>query len=213
MAEHAERAPGSSRVQEVFEELRASGKSTEEIFVAVFQDLKALARKMLSRQPAGDSMCASRLLSDLWIRLFGKSTAEFDWQSGSHFFNGMAHVMRHMLIDHARYRRAQIRNKDEVESLDGLLAVGVEAAQDPASAKNKNWFQEKADQTLALEESFKILEMENPRQAAIIELRVYGGLSEAETAEVLKVSSETVTKEFAKAKRRLAYHLKISRQA
>ena len=208
MAEHFGQPLHAGRAKELFEELRASGKSNEEIFVAVYQDLKLLAHKMLGRQPAGNSMHASRLLSDLWMRKFGKSAAEFDWETGAHFFNGMAKAMRYLLIDHARQRRALIRGKGEVAPLDGLMEMGIEAPQDPADTKNRNWLQEKADQTLVLEQSFRQLEADNPRQAAIVDLRVYGGLSEAEAAEVLGVSSETITKEFAKAKRHLAHYLK-----
>jgi RNA polymerase sigma factor (TIGR02999 family) len=210
MAEQAGQPLHTHRAQEVFEELRAAGKSNEEIFVAVYQDLKLLAQRMLGRQPAGNSMHASRLLSDLWMRKFNKTAAEFDWESGAHFFNSMARAMRQLLIDHARQRKALIRGKGDVASLDDLIEIGIEAPQDPAGTKNKNWLQDRADQALALEQSFRLLEADNPRQATIVELRVYGGLSEAETAQIVGVSSETVTKEFAKAKRRLAYYLKTS---
>lgn len=85
MAPQTRRCLHPHSVQEVFEELRALGKSNEEIFVAAYQDLKQLARKMLGREPAGNSMNASRLLNELWLRQFGKSTIEFDWTSGTHF--------------------------------------------------------------------------------------------------------------------------------
>jgi len=213
MTQPPEQALKVGRVRELFEELRAAGKSNEEIFLAFYQELKMLARKMLGRQPAGDSMHATRLLSDLWMRKFGRTAADFDWASGNHFFCCMAQSMRHLLIDYARQRKAQVRGKGEVASLDGLIDAGVEAVQDPTDLKNRNWVQEKADQTLMLEESFRMLEADNPRQAKIVELRVYGGLSEAETAEILRVSSDTGTKDFSKAKRRLAYYLKVSSQS
>ena len=117
MAPQTRRCLHPHGVQEVFEELRALGKSNEEIFVAAYQDLKQLARKMLGREPAGNSMNASRLLNELWLRQFGKSTTEFDWTSGTHFFNGMARAMRRLLIDHARQRRALIRGNGEISSL------------------------------------------------------------------------------------------------
>ena len=200
-------------VQEVFEELRASGKSNEEIFVAVYQDLKRLARKMLGREPAGNSMNASRLLSDLWMRQFGESTAEFDWKDGAHFFNGTAKAMRQLLISHARQRRALFRGKGDVGSLQGLMEAGLDPVQDPQDTKNKNWLQQKADLALALEESFHRLEADAPRLATIVELRVYGGLSELETAEALGLGIDTVTKDFTRAKRRLAYYLKTTRKS
>lgn len=63
---------------------------------------------------------------------------------------------------------------------------------------------------MELEQCFRLLEADQPRQAAIVELRVYGGLSELEVAEILGVSSATVREEFAKAKRHLAYYLKTT---
>jgi RNA polymerase sigma factor (TIGR02999 family) len=202
----ANEMPQVRHVQDVFEELRASGKSSEEIFVTVYQDLKQLARKMVSREAAGDSMHATRLLSDLWIRLFGKSTGEFEWESGAHFYHIMARAMRQLLIDHARRRRAEVRGSGRVESLDALSGIGLEASSETDTG-NKNWFQERADETLKWEQYLNRLEHENKRQADIVELRIYGGLTEDECAEVLGVSSETITKEFRKAKARLAFYL------
>ena len=74
------------RVEDLFNELRSAGHSTEEIFTMVYVDLKQLARKLVSGEQASPSMHATRLLSDLWIRLFGRSTSEFTWESGAHFF-------------------------------------------------------------------------------------------------------------------------------
>jgi RNA polymerase sigma factor (sigma-70 family) len=119
----------------------------------------------------------------------------------------MARAMRQLLIDYARRRRAQTRGNGRVGSLDVLVEAGFEASTNADIISQKNWFQEKTDQTLAMEQAMGRLEQDNTRQADILYLRVYAGLSEQETASVLRVSSETINKEFRKAKARVAYYL------
>jgi RNA polymerase sigma factor (TIGR02999 family) len=200
------------RIEGIFDEFRASGKTTEEIFVAAYQDLKQLARKMLGGQPAGRSMNASRLLSDLWLKVFGRKASDFNWESGSHFFRTMALAMRQLLIDHARSRRHHVAVPlSETIGNDGQILIDTPAPQ------HKNWFEEKSAQTLDLEKALKWLEEESEsevskhkiakRQAEIVRLRLYSGHEEDEVAQILGVSSETVTKDFRKAKAKLLYFL------
>jgi RNA polymerase sigma factor (TIGR02999 family) len=204
------------RVTKAFEELRASGKSSQEIFVTLYGDLKQLARMKVQRQPAGGSMHATRLLSDLYMRLFGKAASEFTWESGRHFFNTMALAMQQLLHDHAR--QAISRGRGSTESLDGLAQDGFQPAQGMAeSTWGKNLAQENIVQALSIRTALERLEREGGedeskaraagRQAEIVRLRVFLGLTEEETAEILGCSSETVTKEFRKAKAKLARYL------
>lgn len=213
MAEQSER-DGLKQVSELFNELRASGKSNEDIFVVLYGDLKQLARKKVARQPAGASMHATRLLSDLYMRLFGNRSAEFQWESASHFFNTMALAMEQLLIDHARQMRSLTRGRNRTDSLDALAEEGFQPADGPLSAPSgKNLLQEKVEQAVVIKELLDRLEKDSiaegreqiaRRQAGIVRLRVFVGLTEDEAAEVLGCSSETVTKEFRKAKAKLA---------
>jgi RNA polymerase sigma factor (sigma-70 family) len=208
------------RVAEVFAELRASGKSSEEIFVTVYQDLKQLARKMVGNARAGDSMHATRLLSDVWVRMFGKPAADFEWTSGQHFFSYVARAMHNLLVDHARRRKAQVRGGGHVESLDRLMLSGFEAA--PDLIGGSEWFYKRGDQSLMLDDALRRLEQHNKRQADIVYLHLYylriddvsddsnaPGRSQIvqQIAAALDVSPSTVTKDFAKAKARLAFYL------
>jgi ECF sigma factor len=111
---------------EIFDELRASGKSSEDIFVTLYGDLKQLARRKVARQPPGASMHATRLLSDLYLRLFGKKSPEFQWESARHFFNTMALAMEQLLIDHARQFKS--RGRGRTDSLDALAEDGFQPA-------------------------------------------------------------------------------------
>jgi RNA polymerase sigma factor (sigma-70 family) len=213
MAEQIER-DGLNQLTGIFDQLRASGKSTEDIFVTLYSDLKQLARKKVGRQPAGASMHATRLLSDLYVRLFGNKSGEFQWESASHFFNTMALAMEQLLIDHSRQFRTLSRGRNRTDSLEALAEDGFQPADVPLSAPSgKNLLQERVEQAVVVKELLDRLEKDSlaegkeqisKRQAGIVRLRVFVGLTEDEAAEVLGCSSETVTKEFRKAKAKLA---------
>lgn len=207
------RAPQAT---ELFNELRASGKSSEDIFITLYADLKQLARMKIARQPPGASMHATRLLSDLYLRLFGKRSSTFEWDSAAHFFNTMALAMEQLLIDHAR--QFVRRGRTRTDSLEGLVEDGFQVAAEAAGdAARKPLSQDNIEQAIFIKELLDRLETENVdegkarqarRQAEIVRLRIFVGLTEDEAAEVLGCSSETVTKEFRKAKARLASYIR-----
>jgi RNA polymerase sigma factor (sigma-70 family) len=201
-----------NRATEIFDELRASGKSSEEIFITLYGDLKQLAGMKVARRSPGQSMHATRLVSDLYMRLFGKPSSDFQWESSRHFFNTMALAMEQLLIDHSR--RFKSRGRHQMNSLDALGVEGFQPPDEPHSAPaGKNLSQERVEQAVFIQELLGRLEPNNAegrqleiarRQAEIVRLRVFLGLTEGEVAEVLGCSSETVTKEFRKAKAKLA---------
>jgi RNA polymerase sigma factor (TIGR02999 family) len=209
------------QVAEIFDELRASGKSSEDLFVVLYGDLKQLARKKVSRQPPGASMHATRLLSDLYYRLFGKKSPEFNWESAKHFFNTMALAMEQLIIDHARQFKSRAHGRSRTDSLDALAEEGFQPSDAPTSSPSgKNLLQENVEQAVVVKELLDRLEHDsgeeaNPqilrRQVEIVRLRVFLGLTEDEAAEVLGCSSETVTKEFRKAKAKMASYARRER--
>jgi RNA polymerase sigma factor (TIGR02999 family) len=195
--------PRVGQIAEIFDELRRAGRSEEEIFVSAYRDLKQLARKMIAVMPAGPSMNGTRLVNDVWMRVFHKHDAEFDWESGAHFYHVMAIAMKRLLIDHNRRRRAHKRGEGKLESLDQLTEKG----QSPDPFAVKKWFQEKADQTEMIDETLNRLEREHERLARVIHLRIYAGLSVEETAKALGVGPRTINSDFAKAKAHLKFYL------
>jgi RNA polymerase sigma factor (TIGR02999 family) len=206
------------RISREFDQMRAAGKSSDEIFVTLYRDLKQLAQRKVQAKSAGQSMHATRLLSDLWMRLFGKGTADFTWDDGRHFFNAMAEAMQHLLIDHSRRRASH--GGDHKASLEELSAGGFQAVDPAESSKWKNLVQENVERALFIQEVLNRLEHESDsdeskkriakRQAEIVRLRLFLGLAEDETAEILGCSSETVTKEFRKAKAKIAAYIRSS---
>jgi RNA polymerase sigma factor (sigma-70 family) len=213
----------NKQASEVFEALRASGKSSEDLFVTLYSDLKQLARRKVGRHPAGPSMHATRLLSDLYMRLFGKKSADFQWESAQHFFNTMGLAMEQLVIDHARQFKSMARGRSQTDSLDALAENGFQAVDVRGSSPTgKNLLQENIEQAVAVKELLERLEKDSTaegkpeiarRQAGIVRLRVFVGLTEEETAEVLGCSSETVTKEFRKAKAKLASYARRDKPA
>jgi RNA polymerase sigma factor (sigma-70 family) len=217
MTEPSERQE-MKQVSDLFDALRTSGKSSEDIFVVLYGDLKQLAHRKVSRQPPGASMHATRLLSDLYMRLFGKKSSEFQWESARHFFNTMALAMEQLLIDHARQFKGRAHGRSRTDSLDALAESGFQPTGGPVSAPmGRNLSQENVEQAVAVKELLDRLEHDGEaegngqilrRQAEIVRLRVFLGLTEEEAAEVLGCSSETVTKEFRKAKAKMASYLR-----
>jgi len=115
------------------------------------------------------------------------------WQNRAHFFAISAQLMRRILVDFARARQNQKRggNVQQV-TFDEALEVSFERSTD----------------LIALDDAMKTLEMLNPRQSQIVELRYFGGLSEEETAEVLKISARTVRRDWSLARTWLYRELK-----
>jgi hypothetical protein len=184
------------RVDEIFDELRKDGKTNGEIFGTAYEPLKQLARKMLSKKPVDDSMHASRLVSDLWVKVSGRMSSEFDWESGVHFFRTMALAMQHLLVDYGRSK-----GRRTIVSLDALTENGSEQdINSSASPRNKNLQLEETDRKLLLAVGLKWLEEESEtdevkrkiacRQAEVIRLRGLWGMTMPEIVAVLKTSGE-----------------------
>ena len=201
-----------SKAIRIFDELRASGRSSEDIFITLYGDLKQLARQKIGGRPLGASMHATRLVSDLYMRLFGRESAAFEWESARHFFNTMALAMEQLLIDHARQFKS--RGRDRMNSLEALTGEGFQTADAGTTAPvGRNLSQENVVQAVFVKELLDRLVSDAvgegrmqtaQRQAEIVRLRVFAGLTEDEVADVLGCSSETITKEFRKAKAKLA---------
>ena len=156
----------------------------ERLMPLVHGELTRLARNYLRRERPGHTLQPTALVNEAYMRLVDWKSVR--WQNRAHFFGVAAQMMRRILVDFARARPAPKR--------DGgarLITLG-EADRIPR--------QEPTADLLALDEALDALAAFDPRKAAIVELKFFGGLSVEETAEVLKVSPTTVMREWAKAK-------------
>ena len=148
----------------------------------VYADLRRLAAAYMKNERGDHTLQATALVHEAYMRLVDWKNV--DWENRAQFFAVAAQVMRRILVDHARARKMEKRSGGQRIALD-------EAVSFPQS--------EDLD-VLALEEVLSNLEQIDTRQAKIVELRFFGGLSIEETAHVLNVSPTTVKREWTFAK-------------
>ena len=162
-------------------ELSGGNKSAaDRLIPLVYPNLKRLARRYMRKERADHTLQPTALVNEAYLRLVGGS--EVDWKNRAHFFGVAAQLMRRILVDHARERHAAKRGGPGQQkiSLDGALCYNYE---DP-------------DELLAVDEALDRLSAFDPRQARIVELRFFVGLSIEEAAEVLGFSSRTIKREW-----------------
>jgi RNA polymerase sigma factor (TIGR02999 family) len=156
----------------------------------VYQDLRRRAAAHLRRDRPGHTLRPTDLVHDTYLRLCAQNPA---WESRDHFFGVASRLMRQILVDHARARRAVKRGA----GLRVTLADDVAAAERP--------------DLLDLDAALDALAALDERQARLVELRYFGGLTLEETAGVLGVSLATANREWAMAKAWLFRRLKQAR--
>ena len=168
--------------------MRAGDAAAKEEFVeAVYQELKKIARRQLLRERPGHSVQASALVNDLYVKMLSGESA--NWENRAHFFSVAASNMRRILIDRARRRGSQKRGGElHRVDIDEQFIVAAES-DDDESAK-----------LLALDAALTELARLDERQARIVELRFFAGLTADEAAEALGVSRRTVMREWAMAR-------------
>ena len=153
----------------------------EELLPHIYEDLRRLARGMFRDVPEGVSLQPTALVHEAYLRLAGtKSQA---WESRKHFLDVAAMAMRQLLHDHGRRRRAKKRGGDADRVTLAGIALGDAAGASPGV--------DEVD-LLALDEALGELERLDARQARIVGLRIFSGMSIEETADVVGVSPRTV---------------------
>ncbi len=161
------------------------GPAVEELVGAVYQELRQAAKRLIRREAAGGTLMTTDLVHEAYMRLFDQDAS---WEDRRHFFGSAAIAMRRVLIDHARKKQAGKRiPKDEL--------VPIELSSEPFEMPNID--------LLALDTALDRLAEVHPRQAKIVELRFFAGLSESEIAELLEVSRVTVSRDWKVARLRL----------
>ncbi len=154
----------------------------DKLLELVYDDLRRLAAKYMQNERNYHTLQATALVHEAFIRLVDWKNVT--WQNRAQFFAVAAQVMRKILVDHARRRSAQKRDGGQKILLDEAVSFSREKELD----------------LLALEEILSALEKIDKRQAKIVELRFFGGLSIEETAYVLNISETTVKSEWTFAK-------------
>ena len=155
----------------------------EKLLPMVSEELHRLAHYYMTRERAGHTLQTTALVNEAYMRLADQKHTR--WQNRAHFFAIAAQLMRRILVDHARSLHASKRGGGaERVPLEGVAVLSPEPSVD----------------LLALDEALKRLHELDSRKSQIVEMRYFGGLTVDETAEVLRVSSVTVMRDWSLAK-------------
>ena len=181
----------SQRVAEALSSVRdGTPGAIAELVSLIYPELAGIAHKQLGMEHPGHTLSTTALVHEAYLRLI--SQTDVQWVDRSHFLAAAAQAMRRILVDHARRHQALRRGAGRrrtvsLESLSqaDMAGIGVD---------------ERADTLVVLDEALERLSAINERQAKVVECRFFGGLTEAETAEVLGITSRTVTRDWYKAR-------------
>lgn len=144
----------------------------------VYNELRRLAERYLRNERSAATLQPTALVHEAYLRLVAQSMP--DWESRAHFFGVAAHLMRQILVDHARkHRSAKRGGGGERLSIDEIVGVAVS----------------KPNDIIALDDALNTLGVIDERKAKVIELRFFGGLTVEETAVALGISSATIGRE------------------
>lgn len=158
-------------------------KAAARLIPLVYDELRRIAVARLRHERPDHTLQATALVHEAYIKLAGQREAK--WQNRAQFFAVASQVMRRILVDYARgQKRLRRGGKQQKVALDDVVLVSVD----------------RTDELLAVNESLSKLEKLDPRQARVVELRYFAGLTISEIAEVLGVAAKTVTRELNVAK-------------
>lgn len=162
---------------------QGDAKAADDLLSLVYEELRRLAAQKLSREKPGQTLQATALIHEAYIRLVGSESQ--DWKGRTHFFAAAAEAMRRILIENARRKQTLKRGGDRqrIDIDDVELAV-----------------KESPDDILVLDEALEKLAREDSVVAELVKLRYFAGLTLEQTAEVLGVSARTADRYWAYAR-------------
>lgn len=163
----------------------------EKLTPLVYGELHRLARMYMARETQGHTLQATALINEAYVRLIQGKRVQL--RDRTHFFALSANLMRRILVDFGRSRRAKKRGVDRPKPLEESAIVSPQ----------------KSGDLVELDEALEKLAAIDPRQSQIVELRFFGGLTVEETAEVLNIAPSTVYKDFDLAKLWLLRQLEL----
>jgi RNA polymerase sigma-70 factor (ECF subfamily) len=156
--------------------------AAEKLLPLVYSELHRVANAYMRRERPDHTLQPTALINEAYLRLIQE---DVDWNSRAHFVGFAAHVMRRVLVDYARTRNAEQRGgKAERVELQDQLAISPE----------------RLDEVALLDEALDRLEKQNPRQAKVVELRYFGGLSVEQIGAALGIAPRSVKRDWALAR-------------
>lgn len=155
-----------------------NGASDEQLMAAVYEELRAMAKKRMANEPEGHTLQATALVHEVWMRI-----SDQQFENRRHFFFAASEAMRRILVDCARRKKAACRGgglqRIDVNEIDAL-----------------QWEQDD-DEVLAIHDVLERLEEREPRKAELVKLRYFVGMTGEEVAAALDISLATVNRDWA----------------
>ena len=153
-------------------------RARDEMLPLVYDELRRIARRFMRRQSAGHTFQTTELIHEAYLKL--ARSEDQNWQNRAHFFGVASKAMRHILVDYARSKSRRKRG--------GWHRITV--TDDVAVASNRS------EEIVALDDALNELAALDERKVRVVELKYFGGLTNEEIAEVLKISPETVKRDW-----------------
>jgi RNA polymerase sigma factor (TIGR02999 family) len=151
----------------------------DKLYPLVYDELRRMAHRFMRRERKGHTLQTTALINEAYLRLVEQKNVH--WANRSHFFAISAQIMRRILVDHARqYAYLKRGGGAQQVSLDQAAFVT----------------KDRARELLLLNDALNSLAKLDPRRSQVVELRYFGGLSNGEIAELLKISANTVTRDW-----------------
>lgn len=158
---------------------KGDGFALERLMPLVYDELRRMAARYMSRQPSGHTFQTTELIHEAYLKIAGQDGQ--DWQNRAHFFGGAAKAMRHILVDYARSKHSRKRGgwQERVTFTEGDLVSGG-----------------RSEEIVALDDALNRLANLDERKSRVVEMKFFAGLTSEEIAEVLKISAETVKRDW-----------------
>jgi RNA polymerase sigma factor (TIGR02999 family) len=161
----------------------------------MYEELRQLAQRHLRRERSDHTIQKTALVNEAFVRLVGQQSV--DWQSRAHFIGLASKLMRRVLVDYARARLADKRGGGAgVLSLDEMAAPEPDEAPDTTPTALQHLDAHTQQEDSAIDQALQRLEQIDARQAQIVEMRYFGGLTVEQTAEAIGISAATVKREW-----------------
>ena len=183
---------GMSDIQRILSGLENERSSSAELLPLVYEELRRLAAAKLANEKPGQTLQATALVHEAFVRLVGQSEPR-PWDSSRHFFAAAAEAMRRILIERARQRQSLKRGGDHER-------ISLEAIEPEV-------FPLTCDDILELDEAMRLLAQDHPRKAELVKLRFFAGLTTAQAASTLGISTTTAENDWSYARAWLRVHL------
>jgi len=168
---------------------RGDARGADQLLPLVYEELRLLAARKLSHEPPGQTLQATALVHEVYLRLVGEQNQS--WTGRAHFFRAAAEAMRRILIDHARRKKSEKRGgRRQKADLETALAESPEGLAPTSDCLGESGVCSPED-LLALDEALAKLAQEDAVKAEVVKLRYFAGLTVEQTAEILGISATT----------------------